>query len=182
MVESGSAIASPNDRSVPLGTVLMNDYEFEEPAAEDAVAIAELIAACPPLDPNSLYCNLLQSTHFARTCVKAVRCGVLDGWVSGYRLPDDPEAMFVWQVAVHERARGIGLGKSMLDALFKRPALAGARRLITTVTPSNEASRAMFAAFARQREAAIETRPCFDSERHFAGHHESEELIIIGPF
>lgn len=181
MVESDSVSASPGDRSVPLGTGTMSGFEFSEPTAEDAGAIAELIASCPPLDPNSLYCNLLQSTHFARTCIKAERRGILEGWVSGYRLPDDPATMFVWQVAVHERARGIGLGAAMLETLLLRPAAAGACRLITTVTPSNQASRRMFAAFARRRGARMEVRPCFDGERHFAGRHESEELITIEP-
>src|SRR3546814_20772399 len=67
--------------------------------------------ALPILDTNSLYCNLLQCTHFAETCVLAERDGEISGWISGYRLVHDPEAMFVWQVAVHERARGRGLGE-----------------------------------------------------------------------
>lgn len=159
----------------------MNNFEFSGPSADDAGPIADLIASCPPLDPNSLYCNLLQCTHFAGTCIKAERAGILEGWISGYRPPEDPEAMFVWQVAVHERARGLGLGVAMLDALLRRPSAAGARRLITTVTPSNQPSRRMFAAFARSREACVDVLPFFDRERHFAGRHESEELISIGP-
>src|SRR3546814_8166752 len=91
--------------------------------SEDAQAIHDLIAACPPLDTNSLYCNLLQCTHFAETCVLAERDGEISGWISGYRLVHDPEAMFVWQVAVHERARGRGLGVAMLNALFQFPAV-----------------------------------------------------------
>ncbi|MDE8654691.1 diaminobutyrate acetyltransferase [Novosphingobium album (ex Liu et al. 2023)] len=181
-MNNGSVSASPCYRSAPSATGSLCDYEFEGPSAEDAEAIAELIASCPPLDPNSLYCNLLQATHFSGTCIKAERGGRLDGWISGYRPPDDPEAMFVWQVAVHERARGQGLGATMLDTLFSRPAVVGARRLITTVTPSNGASRCLFAAFARKRRANIDVRPWFDRERHFGGRHESEELISIGPF
>lgn len=141
----------------------------------------ELIAACPPLDPNSLYCNLLQCTHFARTCVLAERDGAIEGWISGYRPPDDPQAMFVWQVAVHRDARGCGLGGAMLDALFRFPAVADATRLMTTVTPSNEASRRMFAGFARLHGAELQIRPGFEAESHFGGSHESEELIVIGP-
>lgn len=143
--------------------------------------IADLIASCPPLDTNSLYCNLLQATHFAETCIKAERGGVLEGWISGYRPPNDPAAIFVWQVAVRESARGKGLGVAMLAALMQCPAVADAQRLITTVTPSNHASRRMFAAFARNRGAKLEVRPWFDRERHFGGRHESEELISIGP-
>ena len=143
--------------------------------------MAELIAACAPLDPNSLYCNLLQCTHFAATSIKAERNGVLDGWISGYRLPGEPSTLFVWQVAVHERARGLGLGVAMLDALISRPTLASVTSLETTVTPSNDASRRMFAKFARSRGATLQARPWFDRDRHFGGGHESEELISIRP-
>lgn len=147
----------------------------------DGRAIFELIAGSPPLDPNSLYCNLLQSTHFAATCIVAERDGLIDGWISGYRPPNDPEAMFVWQVAVHERARGCGLAVAMLDALFHQPAVADAKRLLTTVTPSNQASRRMFARFAQMHGAELTTAPWFDRDHHFGGSHESEELISIGP-
>ncbi len=144
--------------------------------------MAALIAACPPLDANSLYCNLLQCTHFAGTSVLAERGGALSGWISGYRPPDQPEALFVWQVAVHERVRGCGLGVAMIEALLERAELAGARWLKTSVTPSNEASRRMFAKFARLRGSEMKIRPWFDRAAHFGGRHESEDLISIGPF
>jgi L-2,4-diaminobutyric acid acetyltransferase len=157
------------------------DHTFRIPTADDARGIADLIAACPPLDPNSLYCNLLQCTHFAGTAIVAERAGAVDGWISGYCLPDAPDTLFVWQVAVHERARGSGLAVAMLTQLLARAGLARTRWLKTTVTPSNEASRRMFARFARQRGAALRVEPCFDRSRHFGDRHESEELISIGP-
>jgi L-2,4-diaminobutyric acid acetyltransferase len=156
-------------------------FSFRNPVAEDARGIFDLIASCPPLDGNSLYCNLLQCTHFAGTCIVAERDGEPRGWISGYRVPGDRDAMFVWQVAVHRAARGEGLGAAMLNALFDMPAVRGAARLVTTVTPSNHASRAMFARFARQRGLDLDIRPMFDRERHFGNAHESEELITIGP-
>jgi L-2,4-diaminobutyric acid acetyltransferase len=69
----------------------------------------------------------------------------------------------------------------MMKALLARPAVADATCLITTVTPSNLASRRMFDSFARLHDAAVTARPHFDRERHFGGGHESEELIAIGP-
>lgn len=157
-------------------------HSFRRPTAEDAQGIAALIASCPPLDINSLYCNLLQCTHFAATCIVAERHGVVEGWVSGYRPPDDAESLFVWQVAVHERARGMGLGGAMLARLFSRDQRSPPRWLKTTVTASNQNSRRMFARFARQRGADMQIDRWFDRVRHFGGSHESEELISIGPF
>src|SRR3546814_19861271 len=80
--------------------------QFRKPLAADGPAITALIAACPPLDRNSRYCNLLQCDHFADHCVIAEKAGRIVGWVSGYRPPSDPAAFFVWEVAVPTEGRG----------------------------------------------------------------------------
>jgi L-2,4-diaminobutyric acid acetyltransferase len=160
---------------------LTGRYRFRTPTDADGMAVAALIAACPPLDGNSLYCNLLQCSHFADTCVLAEEGGRLKGWVSGFRSPREPDAIFVWQIAVHESARGCGLGLLLLEALFELPATAGATRLAATVSPSNRASRALFTRFARAHGLKMDVRPYFDRHRHFGGHHESEDLISIAP-
>lgn len=154
---------------------------FRTPRAEDGPAITRLIAECPPLDTNSAYCNLLQCTHFAATSILAERDGDLAGWISAYRPPDAPHELFVWQVAVAEAARGLGLGGRMLDALLDRPACRGVTTLTTTVTEPNAASWAMFRAFARRHGAPIAQRPFFERATHFAGAHDTEHLVSIGP-
>lgn len=154
---------------------------FRTPKAEDGPTIARLIASCPPLDCNSIYCNLLQCTHFAGTCILAEHTNGIVGWISGYRPPQEPDSMFVWQVAVHESARGQGLGQRLLNELFQLPGVRDAQRLITTVTPSNIASRKMFEGFANDHGATLQARPHFNSDVHFGGAHESEELISIEP-
>lgn len=156
-------------------------FRFRMPAANDAPAVSRLIAACPPLDTNSLYCTLLQCTHFAGSCVLAERDGRIAGWLSGYRPASDPDAAFVWQVAVHEGARGLGLAGRLLDAWRRLPAVADAKRILATITPSNRASHGLFASFAARHGWPLAAQPGFDAERHLGGAPESEELIIIGP-
>lgn len=155
---------------------------FRIPRAEDGPAITTLIRDCPPLDTNSAYCNLLQCTHFAETCIVAERHGGIAGWISAYRPPAEPDWLFVWQVAVAASARGFGLGGRMLDELMARPAAQGVRGLTTTVTETNDASWAMFGSFARRRGAAFSKRAMFERDRHFAGAHDTEFLVSIGPF
>lgn len=152
---------------------------LRKPAASDGTAVSELVAACPPLDRNSLYCNLLQCTHFAETSVLAERRGRALGWISGYRLPRQPSTLFVWQVAVHADARGLGLAKKMLAALLERHD--DVMNLQTTVTPDNDASRALFRSLARQAGAELRETAGFDEEEHVGGSHASERLITIGP-
>jgi L-2,4-diaminobutyric acid acetyltransferase len=154
---------------------------LRRPRAEDGPAVTRLIAECPPLDANSAYCNLLQCTHFAATCILAEWDGDPAGWISAYRPPDAPHELFVWQVAVHEAARGQGLGGRMLDALIDRPACRDVTMLTTTVTEPNAASLAMFTAFARRHGAPIARHPLFERAVHFAGAHDTEYLVSIGP-
>lgn len=152
------------------------------PRVDDGVAVHALIARCGPLDGNSLYCNLLQCTHFADTCAVAEQAGAVRGFVSGYLVPDAPERLFVWQVAVAPEARGHALGRHMVEAILSRPACRGVCEVHTSITPDNGASQALFTGLARRLRAPIRRRMLFDRSRHFAGSHTSEELWMIGPF
>jgi L-2,4-diaminobutyric acid acetyltransferase len=69
--------------------------------------VAELVNRCPPLDTNSTYCNLLQCHHFANTsCAALTPNKRLVGFVSGYIVPQAPDTLFIWQVAVDHSQRG----------------------------------------------------------------------------
>lgn len=154
---------------------------FHSPTAADGPLIWDLVAACPPLDRNSLYCNLLQATDFAETCIIAKRAARAVGWISAYRPPKDPDVLFIWQVAVRPQARGLGLAKAMIVALLGRSACEGVTRIRTTITPGNDPSWAFFRSVAELLSAPLAREPWFDAEAHFEGRHESEHLVTIGP-
>jgi L-2,4-diaminobutyric acid acetyltransferase len=140
-----------------------------------------LIAACAPLDVNSAYCNLLQCTDFAESCVIAERDGRVIGWVSGYRPPVSPENFFVWQVAVSAEARGQRLAGRMIEELLARPRHADATYLTTTVTDDNRSSWAMFEGLARTWGVTLEKTIRFERDAHLGGHHATEWQARIGP-
>ncbi|HUD95587.1 diaminobutyrate acetyltransferase [Sphingobium sp.] len=154
---------------------------FRKPVATDGPAISGLITACPPLDPNSAYCNLLQCTDFADSCIVAERGGEVVGWVSGYRPPSGPENFFVWQVAVSSAARGQRLGGRMIEALLARPHQAGITHLTTTITQDNRASWGLFEGLARRWNVPLEKAARFERKAHFAGAHATEWQARIGP-
>jgi len=158
----------------------MNSVTLRTPKPEDGPALHELIKRCPPLDENSRYCNLLQVSHFNETGIVAEFDDRLIGFVTGYRLPDQPDVLFVWQVGVSPEGRGQGLAGRMLTALLQRHS--DVDYLETTVTPDNDASRSMFEGFAQRQGARLETSVMFDSEEHFDNVHDSEVLFRIGPF
>ena len=76
------------------------DLTLRRPDAEDGAAVNGLIEQCKPLDENSVYCNLLQCSHFAETSSLAEIDGEVVGFVSGYLVPDSP-----WMSVSAQRSR-----------------------------------------------------------------------------
>lgn len=158
------------------------DVTYRPPQLADAARVHALVDECKPLDLNSTYAYMLLCTHFSETCVVADLHGELVGFVSGYLKPSDDTILFIWQVAVSPKARGLGVGKRMLREVLERPACRRVRHLETSVTPSNEASWALFRAFARDRNADCTQNTLFRSEDFGNEKHEEEQLLRIGPF
>ncbi|MDF1643230.1 MAG: diaminobutyrate acetyltransferase [Pseudomonadales bacterium] len=156
-------------------------FVFHQPSVGDGWEVSQLISACPPLDTNSVYCNLLQCHHFASTSVAVRKNGELVGFISAYRIPDKPETLFVWQVAVAESARGHGLATQMIEHILKRQAGQTVRFIETTITQDNEASWALFGRVAKHYGAPLIREDLFIKEQHFAGQHDTELLVTIGP-
>ena len=154
---------------------------LRRPVAEDGAALHALIASCPPLDSNSMYCNLLQCSHFAATSVVADKNGELLAAVSGYLIPGREDTLFVWQVAVGEGARGQGLAGRMINEILSRPECQAVYYIETTVTASNTASWALFEGFARRKGVPLERSEQFEQSMHFNNQHPSEILARIGP-
>ena len=131
------------------------------------------------LDVNTSYAYLLWARDFAATSVVAVdpdegTCG----FVSGYRRPDRPDTLMVWQVAVDASQRGRGVARQMLDHLFERDDDVTA--LETTITADNAASIALFSAFARG-QGLTEDRSTLFPESAFPDGHDAELLFRFAP-
>ncbi|HAG97087.1 MAG: hypothetical protein CMK83_20790 [Pseudomonadales bacterium] len=158
------------------------DLCFRAPVSQDGASVHNLISQCPPLDTNSMYCNLLQCSHFADTSVAVTLHDELVGFISGYILPDRPNTLFIWQVAVSSAARGQGLAGRMIEHILARPACKQVAFLETTVTADNDASWGLFEGVARRLDTELNRSVMFDREQHFNGSHDSELLARIGPF
>lgn len=167
----------PRDLALPQ-TSSTGPLRLRKPEPTDGAGIWALIKGCKPLDENSLYCNLVQAEHFSDTCVLAERDGEVMGWISGHMIPNE-NALFIWQVAVSPKARGLGLGRRMLLDLVRREACAEARHLKTTITRDNEASWALFRSLARHLGGEIKAKPHFTRAEHFGGRHATEHMVTI---
>ena len=151
------------------------------PLPEDGVAVNQLVERCTPLDPNSLYCNLLQCSHFASTSIAAFLKGELVGFISGYCVPERANTLFIWQVAVDESARGQGLAGRMIASLLDRESCATVDFIETTITEENQASWRLFEGVARHLKAELKRSIMFEKAAHLNNEHASEVLVQIGP-
>lgn len=115
---------------------------------DDGASMWRLARECG-LDLNSSYAYLVLADDFSASCRIAHLGDEPVGYVLGYRPPARPDRLFVWQVAVSERARGRGVAGRMLHDLLD--ALTDVEALEATVEASNAASRALFDAVARSR-------------------------------
>lgn len=155
---------------------------FRRPTANDAAAVCRLVRDSRVLDPNSAYAYLLLCSHFADTSRVLEEDGRIVAFVLGYRRPDAPEAIFVWQVGTAAEARGRGHAKRLVLDLVTAERARGARFLDATVTPSNAASAALFRGVARALGAPCGESLAYPSELFPDPGHEDEILFRIGPF
>lgn len=155
---------------------------FRQPTALDGMTVHKLIENNPPLDTNSVYCNLLQCSHFAPTCVAVELEGEMVAFMSAYVKPGEPDVLFVWQMVVSPAARGQGVAGRMLTHLLARQHLAAIRYIETTISPGNVPSESVFLRFAKTHSTAVNKSTFFSKEDHFHGQHDDEVLYRIGPF
>lgn len=153
------------------------------PARQDGAPLHDLVAACPPLDLNSRYAYLLLCEHHAPTCVVAEAGGALAGAITAYVPPQQPDTLFVWQVAVAPHMRGQQLGTRMLTHLLQHCVQArGLRWLETTISPDNLASQQLFTRFAARHDVGCTTATLFAASDFGASGHQAECLYRIGPW
>jgi L-2,4-diaminobutyric acid acetyltransferase len=167
---------------LPISPASASEICLRSPLEVDGAAVHALVARCPPLDTNSLYCNLLQCSMFSSTCVLAERNNQPVGFVSAFLLPAASNSLFVWQVAVAPEARGVGLAHGMLLELLSQSACQQVSELRTTITQGNTASWALFGSLARTLGAHVRSEVYFDRHQHFNNQHDSEMLVTIGRF
>ncbi|MGV8898066.1 MAG: diaminobutyrate acetyltransferase [Burkholderiaceae bacterium] len=162
---------------------LDSQLTLRQPQQNDGAALYGLIAACPPLDLNSIYAYLLQCLHQTQTSVVAEVDGKIVGAITAYIPPQQLDTLFVWQVAVASEQRGQGLGRRMLQHLLTE--CIGKRELRwmeTTISPSNIASNKLFTSFALQHDAGCTVTTLFAADDFGESGHEEERLYKIGPW
>ncbi len=163
-------------------TAVKERLTYRTPAENDGKEVWQLIRNTGVLDLNSSYSYLMWSKYFDETSVVVESGGRIVGFISGFIQPNSPDTLFVWQVAVDDSERGKGLASRMLQSILHHHACRNIRYLEATVTPSNEASQALFRKLAKDLQARCEVTRGFTENQFPDGGHEAEQLFKIGPF
>lgn len=154
------------------------DVYIRPPCLADGAAIKSLVENSGTLDLNSTYLYFLLAGHFAQTCAVAETNGELVGFVTAYRLPDNPDILFVWQIAVSDKFQGQGLASRLLQNLSLRDWFGDISQVQCTISPSNKASNSLFAKFADYLKAELVISP-FLEKHHLGKEHEEEPLVAL---
>ncbi|MDQ0300826.1 L-2,4-diaminobutyric acid acetyltransferase [Salibacterium salarium] len=158
----------------------MDALTFEKPKVEDGADMWELVKNST-LDLNSSYKYIMMCEFFAETCVVAKEKDELVGFVTAFIPPEKQDTVFVWQVGVDPSQRGKGLASRLINDLVQRVSDKNVEYLEATVTPSNEASQALFKKVARTHETNCEVSECFAEDLFPGDEHEAELTFRIGP-
>jgi L-2,4-diaminobutyric acid acetyltransferase len=160
---------------------MATELTIRQPLDTDGAGVNRLISRCSSLDDNSLYCNLLQCTHFGATSAVAEMDGEVVGVLAAYFLPGRQNTLFVWQVGVDERMRGNRVATRLLLDVLGRIDCHKVRYVQATATESNTASWALFESLAKSLKSRMRHKPLFDRYRHLDGQHDSEIMLTVGP-
>lgn len=156
---------------------------LRRPRMEDGKQMWQLVKDTKILDVNSAYCYLMMCKFFPDTCVVAEYENRMVGFVTAYRPPTEPDALFIWQIGVDSSQRGKGLGGALLKNLIERESLKGVRYITATISPSNIPSQKLFRRLAADLNANLEVSEAdgMPEEVFPGGGHEAEPLHRIGP-
>lgn len=157
-----------------------NHIHIRHPAVDEGLGLYQLVKACPPLDLNSTYLYHLISQHFRKSSFVAEIDGEIAGLISGYRLPEEANVYFIWQVAVHDKHKGKGMAGALLRHIENWSKEQAVDTWHTTVTSDNQASLALFSSFCRKTDRDLVKRGDFVPAEGFeAEGHLPEELYEI---
>ncbi|MEU9146003.1 diaminobutyrate acetyltransferase [Streptomyces sp. NPDC048349] len=159
---------------------LPGELRLDRPDVGDGASLWRIARDSEALDLNSPYSYLLWCRDFAATsAVARDTSGRPVGFVSGYRRPEAPGTLFIWQVAVDKALRGQGVAAALLDGLSAREAQrrGNLRCLETTIEPGNTASERLFTSYADRHGASLTREVLFEPGRFPESDAHAAEVL-----
>lgn len=153
-------------------------YRF--PNKSDGANVWKLVKDSGKLDVNTPYFYVTMSHWFSRSCmlVEDIENGRLVGVIVGFRQPENPDTLFIWQITVADDYRGKGIALLLLDEAARQSNI---QYVEATISPSNASSRRLFEKWATAKKVDIVRTEGFGRELFPNNAHEQEDLYVIGP-
>lgn len=120
---------------------------FRPLGVADVVDLQQAVRDCPPLTLHTPYTYWVALSKASGLCIGAWREDELAGFVVA--MPTTRSRLFVWQIGVRSSFRGRQVGQVMLRKAWQAAEKLGLDSLETSIEPSNKASAATFASFAK---------------------------------
>jgi len=149
------------------------------PEADDAGRIADLADGFASGEAYAPQGDLMSNAAFRDTSVVAELEGELVGGVTAYRLPYDPQTLFIWHADVAETARDQGLSSLMMGYLMRQEACVGVTRVQTAIAPMDERAWTLFRHFARWQRSHMEIQMFITQALTPFAQHETDHLVTI---
>jgi L-2,4-diaminobutyric acid acetyltransferase len=146
------------------------------PTINDGEAVFKLVKSSPPLDLNSQYYYHIICNDFSETSVIVEEQNKIIAFCSSYFKPKNPKVLFIWQIAVEEEYRKLGIATKILNHLKKNLNI---QSIETTISPSNKASQKLFESFAKYHKATINKKIFLSASNFGENNHEEETLYKI---
>lgn len=161
-------------------TTTTTQLHYRSPSKSDGAKIWSIVKDSGKLDVNTPYFYATMSHWFSSSCmlVEDVHNNCLVGVIIGFRQPENPNTLFIWQITVAKEYRGQEIALKLVDKLASE---ADIQYVEATIAPSNAASRRLFEKWAAKQQAAIEKSEGFGVEIFPNEAHEQEDLYRIGP-
>lgn len=95
----------------------MFQFEFRQAEVSDAPSIQSLMKPFKELSLYSEFCCSILIDHYKESTIVATYEGSVVGFAMAHPDESDPEALYLWQVIVAPRFRGLGIMTQLLQNL-----------------------------------------------------------------
>lgn len=117
---------------------------FRQCRQEDAAAVHQFVASCPPLEAYPLHQYKILLRYFGNCSFLAEKDGRIAAFEMGLPSHHHTGTYFLWQIGVANEFRGEGLAGRLLGHIERELHKAGFERIEVTIDPENPSSLRAF--------------------------------------
>ena len=111
---------------------------------KDFLNIWGFVRNCKPLESYGAHFYRIMLRYFGDSCFIAEQDGEIVGFILGFETQRHPGSYFLWQIGVHPKFQGQGIGAKILAHMEDETRRKGCVRIEVTIDPENCPSQKLF--------------------------------------